>query len=263
MSGGDYSGEEFSQATDRVSEYLEDISDTEIGHYEVELKQSSSDDDTSDVEGQSAEEHSKIRRLLFVEETVGPDYVVIADEGDRFFRLQSQYEFWHDVAGFLSEEDIDRFVPDEIPDDHLLRSRINDASELDPEVRTALAASLEALNQISDEERRELILQLTDIFTDAGLKHVVDAVEKGSGIAGFHVYHKIFPYEDEFQIGELNQTVERVRMAAHHGEMVLKYVFNMPIDMSGTTGGEFLDSTLPPSKSNGLDDLVESPFSGD
>lgn len=261
----DYTGDQFSEATDRVSDQLAGISNTEVGHFEIDLEESIPENEESNQETSEEEEpdtQTRTRRLLFVEESVGPDYVVIADEGNRFFRLQAQYQFWQDVAGYLSSDEIDRFSPDEIPEYHPLQNRITDPSELDPDVRTALAASLEALNQITDDERRELILQLTDIFADSGLKHSVDSVEQGSGIAGFHVYHKIFPYEDEFSIGDLNQIVERVRMAAHHGEMLLKYVFNMPIDMSGTTGGEFLDSNLPPSKSNKLDDLVDTTFSG-
>lgn len=216
-------GESFEKATDTVAEFLSSFGG-EVELYDLE-----------------ASEDAVRRRLIRVEEPVGPDYTVIATEGERFFRLQATYRLWTDVADNLSETDIDEYAPATVDDSHPVQSVVPGVGEFDEAEQRQLAAAIEVLDALPSESRRDLILQLTGVFTRAGLKHSVSAVREGSGITEFTVYHRLFPYEDGFSISQLNETVERVRMAAHMGELLLKYTFNLPVDIAGTESGDVTD----------------------
>jgi hypothetical protein len=214
-------GESFEEATDTVAEFLS-VFGGEVKPYDLET-----------------DEDGVRRRLIRVEEPVGPSYTVIATEGERFFRLQATYRLWEDVADSLSETDIDEYAPSTVGDSHPVQSVVPGVEDrFDGEEQRRLAAAVEVLDALPSESRRDLILQLTGVFTRAGLKHSVSAVREGSGITEFTVYHRLFPYEDSFSISRLNDTVERVRMAAHMGELLLKYTFNLPVDITGTESGD-------------------------
>ena len=217
-------GESFEEATDTVAEFLS-VFGGEVEPYDLET-------DEDAVRG----------RLIRVEEPVGPDYTVIATEGDRFFRLQATYSLWADIADNLSESDVDEYAPSTVGDSHPVQSVVPGIEDrFDEAEQRRLAAAVEVLDALPSESRRDLILQLTGVFTRAGLKHSVSAVREGSGITEFTVYHRLFPYEDDFSISRLNDTVERVRMAAHMGELLLKYTFNLPVDITGTESGDVTD----------------------
>jgi hypothetical protein len=221
-------GESFEDMTDTIAGFLSDFGgDVEL--YEV------------DADGTDSDSEVGRRRFIHADEPVGPDYVVVATEGERFFWLQSQYNLWEDVANEISEADIDEYVPESIGESHAVRTIVPGFGELDDAAKRRFAAAVEILDSLPLESRRDLILQLTAVFTRAGLKHSVSAVREGSGVTGFTVSHRIFPYEGGFTISGLNDTVERVRMAAHMGELLLKYTFNLPVDLGNTESGDVTD----------------------
>lgn len=194
-----------------------------------------------DADTPAEDSESERGRLVKVDEPVGPDYAVLAKEGQRFFTLQSQYQLWRDVAEELTTDDVEQFAPDSIEDTHPVREVVPGFDELDEPDQRRCAATVNLLDSLPAAKRRNLILQLTAVFTRAGLKHSVGAVKAGSGVTGFTVFHRIFPYESDFSISRLNETVERVRMAAHMGELLLKYTFNLPVDLTGSWSGDVTD----------------------
>lgn len=229
-----YDEESFEEVSDTVASYLEDIGSGDVNLYEF----GEATDAESDAE---TEDDTKRKRILHVSEPVGPDYTVIATEGSRSFRLQSTYSVWDDIAEQLPEETIDEYVSDTVGESHPVRDVIPVFDDAEEPTQRRLAAAVEILDSLPDDDRRDLIVQLTSVFTGSGLKHSVGAVREGSGITGFTVFHRVFPYEDQFRIAELNETVERVRMAAHMGELLLKYTFNLPVDIAGTAAGDISD----------------------
>lgn len=216
-------GETFEEATDTVVNFLSEFGG-EVEPYDLE----SDGDDPR-------------QRLVHVEEPVGPDYTVVATEGERFFRLQATYRLWTDVAESLSEADVDEYAPSTVDNSHPVQSVVPGVEGFDESKRRRFAAAVEVLDALPQESRRDLILQLTAVFTRAGLKHSVGAVREGSGVTEFTVYYRLFPYESDFSISRLSDTVERVRMAAHMGELLLKYTFNLPVDISGSGSGDVTD----------------------
>ncbi|MEZ3142405.1 hypothetical protein [Halobaculum sp. MBLA0143] len=233
-------GETFEEATDTVVGFLSDFAG-EVEPYDLE----SSDDKPR-------------QRLVHVEEPVGPDYTVVATEGERFFRLQATYRLWRDVAESLSETDIDEYAPPTVDDSHPVQSVVPGVERFDDSRQRRFAAAVEVLDALPHESRRNLILQLTAVFTRAGLKHSVGAVREGSGITEFSVYHRLFPYEDDFSISRLSDTVECVRMAAHMGELLLKYTFNLPVDISGSGSGDVTDPGGLPARATRTVDAGEA-----
>lgn len=217
--------ESFEKATDQVAELLDEFGG------EVELYK-------FDVDAPVDDSESKRGRLVKVDEPVGPDYTVVAREEQRFFTLQSRYQLWDDIAEELTTDDVNRLSSDPVGETHPVREIVPGFGEHDEPTQRRCAAAVEVLDSLSAANRRDLILQLTAVFTRAGLKHSVGAVESGGGITGFTVFHRIFPYEQEFSISGLNETVERVRMAAHMGELLLKYTFDLPVDLAGNWSGD-------------------------
>lgn len=232
----------FEDTTELVAAFLDDFSDS------VELYEFDTEAPEKDVE-------SERRRLIRVTEPVGPEYTVVATEESRYFRLQSQYELWRDVANVLSQDSIDEYVSDVIEDSHPVRSIVPGFDELEQTEQRRFAASMEILDSIPSESRRNIILQLTEVFTRAGLKHSVGAVREGSGITSFTVFHRIFPYEEEFSISQLNEAVERVRMTAHMAELLLKYTYNLPVDITGSESGDVTDPGRLPTQTTRTVDL--------
>jgi hypothetical protein len=248
-----YSGDSFEEATDRVSQFLEDISDVEVAGTEYTLSENEPMDgetDGSQEEDETYNDESREtrRRVLYANEPVGPDYTVVADEGDRYFTLQSRYQLWPDIAQYLSQEKAESIAPEDVNEDHPVRSHVPKFADYEESDQIRLTAAIEILSDLSDNDRRELIIQLTNIFTDAGLKHSIGEVNSATGITGFTVFHRVFPYEDSFTIGDLNKILERVRMATHMGELVLKYTFNLPVDIEGTTGGDVTEPGQLPTR---------------
>jgi hypothetical protein len=79
------------------------------------------------------------------------------------------------------------------------------------------------------------------------------------------VFHRLFPYENDFTIAKLNDTVERVRMAAHMGELLLKYTFNLPVSLAGNESGDVTDPGGLPTRATRAVDAGEAqePFNGE
>jgi hypothetical protein len=189
-------------------------------------------------------------RFISVETDVGPDFVILVREGDGFCRLQAEYNLWADVASQVSEDQIEKLVdPEEvkeIPEDHVIREFPVNLEELEEQQIKELLAAAAILTEVGQEARQETIYQLTDIFTSAEVKHVIDSTPDSKGLTAFTVYHKIFPQEDDFSLSRLNDAVERIRMSAHRGEIFLRYAFGLGVDMDRHPADEIENSFESP-----------------
>jgi|APHM01.1.fsa_nt_gi hypothetical protein len=161
-------GEAFDEATATVVNFLSVFAE-DVEPYDIER----ADDD-----------NPARRRIVHVEEPVGPDYTVFATEGERTFRLQATYRLWADVADELSEADVSEHVPSTVAESHPVHSVVPGLEQFDETERDRLTAAVELLDSLPSESRRDLILQLTGVFTRAGLKHSVDAVGREAGLLG-------------------------------------------------------------------------------
>lgn len=251
--------DEFLEVTEHVASLVKDIGYEEI--HKIELpppeEAAKSDDGQHGEEVQeqgtqseaqseqiSETEVSRPRpRLIITLSEVGPDFRILAHPEDRYFELQSEYQLWTEIANRLSEsraqslvEDVSLGSPD---DDHPIYGVIREPlEEMSEEERLYKIAAVEFLEEVSNEALSEIIYQLSDIFTRGELKHSVDSTSEGGGVTGFILYHKIFPYEEQFNIADLNNAIERVRMTAHQGELFLRHTFNLGVDIGQTTAGE-------------------------
>lgn len=168
--------------------------------------------------------------VLMVTEAVGPDYVVICPQESKYFIIQSGYNLFGDIYEHVSEEKAREYFEEK---------EVDGGSE---DLR--VGATVEILNSISKDEKKDLIYQLTEIFTDAAVKYQVNQID-GGGISEFDVRYRIFPYADDFTITRLNDVIERVRMATQQGRLYLRYSFQLGVDFQEDTVGDATDGFSP------------------
>jgi hypothetical protein len=247
------SDREFEAATELVAELLGDVGYSE---YElIELPSQSASEAEQDGEsnghdgsvsetakGDDAVPDQNVRMIAVTAET-GPNFNVLAWPDDRYFTVQSSYDLWRDIASYLNEDQVKQFAaepPDDgFADDHRIRQLgPPPLEELDPDELMRRLATIEILDRISDDGRKEMIYQLSEILTRGEVKHVVNSLDRTGGVTGFVAYYKIFPYDDQFGISRLNDVIERVRMTTHQGKLFLKYAMDLNVDMTQTTGGD-------------------------
>jgi hypothetical protein len=240
-------GDSFEDTVDQLAQQIQDIGykDTHV----EQLPTPPEPDAEADSHGGDAVE----RRVILVNAAAGPDFVLFASEDERYVEVQSSYPLWRDIANAISEERAEELVSDDliedIPEEHPIRSILPPDQIEDAEGLRRPIAALELLERANADVRKEIVYQLSEIFTNAETKHVVDSPSDNGAPHGFNVYYKIFPYEDEFSIRELNEVVERVRMAAHRGTLFLRYAFNLGVDISRTTAGDIEGDPSPPTGS--------------
>lgn len=259
----------FEDTIDQFASQVQDIGyeDTHVEH--LSSSPPSEPDTEKDTDEEDATEQLPNQSVILVNAAAGPDFILLASEDERYIEVQSSYPLWRDIAETISEERARELVPDklteDIPEEHPIRSvlpprRIEEGEGL----RQPLAA-LELLEQTNNEVRKEIVYQLSEIFTNAEVKHVINSPSDTGAPHGFNVYSKIFPYEDEYSLRELNEVIERVRMAAQRGTLFLRYAFNLGVDISRTTAGDIKEDPSPPTGSinpgavsdAGLEDLGE------
>lgn len=249
----------FEDAVRQLAEQVQDIGYEDVEIEQLQTSQPSESDGDNDA---TPDEAVPERFVILVETTAGPDFVLLASEDERYVEVQSTYSLWHDIAEEISEDHAIELVPDEVLDDLSDDHPINDllyVEEIeDREVLRRPVAALELLEQADKEVRKEIVYQLSEIFTNAEVKHVVDSPSETGAPHGFNVYYKIFPFEDSFTLDELNSTVERVRMAAHRGTLFLRYAFNLGVDISRTTSGNLKADPKPPSRDTMADEIFGS-----
>ncbi|AXR79653.1 hypothetical protein AArc1_3355 [Natrarchaeobaculum sulfurireducens] len=149
---------------------------------------------------------------------------------------------WQEIAEALSVERAEKLVSEEfdkgIPEDHPIHASVPpEVLEEDDERRILILAAFEILIEADTEVRKEIVYRLSEIFTNAKVKHVIDSPSETGAPHGFTVMYKIFPYDDQFGPRELNDVIEQVRMAAHQAILFLRYTFNLGVDMNQMTAG--------------------------
>lgn len=241
----------FNTTVDQLEQQVHDI-----GYEDTDIRQLPSPETEPESDGDDDSGNGTLERcVILIDTAAGPEFVLFVSEDQRYVEVQSSYALWQDIAEAISEERAEELAPDtlvnNVPDDHPIRSMLPpDLINNNEGIRGPIAA-LELLEEASSEVRKEIVYQLSEIFTSAEVKHVVDSPSDTGAPHGFNVYYKIFPYEDDFSIRELNEVIERVRMAAHRGTLFLRYAFNLGVDISRTTAGDIEEEPVPPT--NGID----------
>lgn len=250
-------GTELEDTVDYVEELVQDIGYPETNRLELPPppeEQSDGDSDTSE----SAESPGEV---IVAETDAGPNFAIIARRDEAYFEVQSTYLLWQDLATALSPEKAGEVIPEsiqeEVPENHPVRSemRLDDLDDEDQQLE--VLGAFELLRRVDIDVRKELVYQLSKIFTRAEVKHIVNSPDDEAAPHEFTVQYKVFPYADQFGIRELNETVEKVRMAAHRGTLYLRYVFNLGVDIDRNTAGDVESDPDPPSEDGALGDVDE------
>jgi len=197
-------------------------------------------------------------QVIIVDVETGPSFTVIAKPETEYFKIQSTYPLWQDLAEALTPDAAKEFIPDEIqadiPEDHPIRSELAKGALEDEEHRLRALGAFELLRRVDLDIRKDLVYQLSRIFTRAEVKHFVGSPDSEAAPHEFMVEYKIFPYSDQFGYRELNDAIERVRMAAQRGTLYLRYAFNLGVDLEGSTAGEIDSNPDPPGEIQSLED---------
>lgn len=248
---------ELEDTVDDVEELVHGIGYPETNRLELPPppeEQSDGDSDTSEAVESPGE-------VIVAETDVGPNFAIIARKGEAYFEVQSSYPLWQDLATALSPEKAREVIPEsiqeEVPEDHPARSEVLLDDLDDEDQRLQVLGAFEFLRRVDIDVRKELVYQLSKIFTRAEVKHIVNSPDPEAAPHEFIVKYKIFPYADLFGLKELNETVEKVRMAAHRGALYLRYAFNLGVDIDRNTAGDVESDPAPPSEDGALGDLEE------
>lgn len=247
---------EFEPTVAKVDELVQSIGYPETDRIEIptppELR--SEEEEEEDTE----EIPEPLGEIIAVEADAGPDFAVIAQRNKPYFEIQSTYPLWEDIATVMSTEKAKEIVPEsiqeEVPDDHPARAEIQ-LENLDADRRVQILGAFELLRQLELDVRKELVYQLSKIFTKAEVKHVVNSPDETAAPHDFTVKYRIFPYENTFGQRALNETVEKIRMAAQRGKMYLRYTFDIGVDLDRTTAGDVGGTPSPPGEEETLDDI--------
>lgn len=222
-----------------------------IGYTETEthdLSQTEEDDEEGITESEQE------RHLILAESPVGPGFNVIGVEDEQYVTIQSRYPLWQDIAEELSPDRAKELASgisiEELEERHPIHHEIPPGFLDEEEIRVPVVAAFELLDNVDTGVRKELVYQLTEIFTRAEVKHVVNSPSESGAPHAFTVSYKLFPYGDGFDLKDVNDAVEKVRMAAHHGTIFLKYAFNLGVDIEKTTAGSVHESPNTPVESN-------------
>lgn len=222
------------------------------------VESNSEEGDDADIESSSeVTEYQPHQYIIHAKTPVGPDYVVRAVEGEAYFDVIADYSLVPDIADFYDSDELkDVSVADLDPNHPLFleisRESAEELEEADEEPIARLYTAVEALDNLEEDIKADIIYQLTDMFTTAPVKYVVTSTREDGkgGIKGFEVFYRIFPYEDSFRLSDLNETIEQVRMATQRGKIFLKYSFQLDVDFGEETGGSSVQVS-PPERDNG------------
>lgn len=215
---------------------------------------SSGKGDNADRESSSEETGYQPHQYIIQATTpVGPDYVVRAVEGEAYFDIIADYSLVPDIAEFYDSDELEDISVADVDSGHPLFLHFSRESleemeeEASEEMISRLYTAVEALDNLDEEIKADIIYQLTDIFTTAPVKYVVNSTREDGrgGIKGFQVFYRVFPYEDAFGLSDLNDVIEQVRMATQRGKIFLKYSFQLDIDFGEETGGNAVQANPP------------------
>jgi hypothetical protein len=245
---------EFEATVGKIEELVQSIGYPETDRIEIPPPPELRPDEDEETEKKS----ETLGEIIAVEANAGPDFAVIAQRNKAYFEIQSTYPLWEDIATVLNPEKATGFVPenirDKVPEDHPARAELQ-LEDLDEDRRLQILGAFEFLRQLELDVRKELVYQLSKIFTRAEVKHVVNSPDETAAPHEFTVKYRIFPYEDTFGPRELNETVEKVRMAAQRGKMYLRYTFNIGVDIDRTTASD-VEGPPDPTDENGTVDEI-------
>jgi len=249
--------EDFAETVDAVEELVQGI-----GYHKtdrVELPPPPEKQSESDTE--NAEPAESPGEVVVATTDAGPNFAVIARKSEAYFEVQSTYHLWQDIANALSPEKATEIIPEsmleEVPEEHPARNEVVLEEFDDEDQRLQVLGAFELLRGVDIEVRKELVYQLSKIFTRAEVKHIVNSPDEKAAPQEFTVQYKIFPYDDDFGFKDLNETVEKVRMAAQRGTLYLRYAFNLGVDIDRNTAGDVGSDPDPPSEDGDLADVDE------
>lgn len=277
-----YSSSDFEERVEQITEMLERLDTESVEVHEIEQKgepqeeenqeQNVTEGPTDEGEGESdakededgntsesEEGYQPHQYIIRAETPVGPNYVVRAVEGSAYFDVIADYNLVPDIGEFYDSEDLDTISVSDLDSEHPIflhypRDTLERMEEeMGEEAINRLYTAFESLDNLDEEIKADIIYQLTEIFTTAPVKYVVNSTREDGrgGVKGFQVFYRIFPYEDEFGLDNLNEVIEQVRMATQRGKIFLKYSFQLDIDFGEETGGSSVQAN-PPQQSSQL-----------
>lgn len=248
-------GSEFETTVDEVEDLVKGIGYSETDRVEIP----SPPEERSEDEANNSDVPESLGEVIIVEVNAGPNFIVIAQKSRAYFEIQSSYPLWQDLATALTSEEAREIVPEslqeEVPEDHPVNAEIQLENLDDADERIQVLGAFELLRRVDLEVRKELVYQLSKIFTRAEVKHIVNSPDEKAAPHEFTVKYKIFPYDNQFGPQELNEMVEKVRMAAHRGTLYLRYAFNLGVDIDRNTAGDVDTEPQPPGEEGSLENV--------
>lgn len=203
-----------------------------------------------------------------IEESEGPNCYIEGQEGQRYFYVKCYYNLIPDLAGVLDSETVhekrknssieyeDEELAAYFPSDvELVRDQTeatvlepgqadDDTTEDDAEDshseneavkiwRDRIEAALDTVNDVSKEDNQEIVFNLVDIFSDVPVKFRVTPTAR-KGLDGIVVRERIFPYEDQFSIMSLDESLVQTRIPANMGQLFFQYVYDINVRQDET-----------------------------
>lgn len=173
-------------------------------------------------------------------------YFIVGTTEDRYFSIIFPSYIIESIALNLSEDTVDDLLGEyneeeltEQFEDLELTQKINEddiSNDFEDEGLSGkpYLAAKEWLDSLDEELCREIRFHLRDRLSDASVAYTVFP-EKEETIYGFQVERKVFPYEDEFTLGEFNHSVQAVVSIGVNGHNFLGKTFDISEELSAPT----------------------------
>jgi len=185
----------YAEVKDQITKYIDELNDVVI---DVEFV--ASEDRAEEFGGMyiiSAHRNEQV-------------YTIHLPEEDIYGGLRYPYDFIKQLSENIDEESATNFLGKQGIDK--------------PDQDVSDAAAEELLNTLSEESMDELAYKLSSQIESP---HAAKRIRwQNDTVVGFDVYNKIFPYDDEFSIENLERAVQVVVSKGRSGADYLRYSFN-------------------------------------
>lgn len=157
------------------------------------------------------EPNGPARTIGFVVQRDSYRYQVVGHPGEAFFHVVFPFSVVNQLEGVITEDDALEIL-DETADAG------GDATH---------RAARTVLDQLDEDERDALVYNLVIVLSSEGAAFTLEYTESGV-VAGFQVFAKVFPYEEQFSLAEFNRTVEAVVNTGISAMILVNLAFDFP-----------------------------------
>lgn len=156
-------------------------------------------------------------------------YQVLGQPTDEFFNVTFPFSIVNQLEQVMTDENAREILAE--ADD--LAEPIDEDDEAELRHRAAHAV----LDTVSASEREAFVYHLVIILSSPATTFVFQHTDDGM-VAGFQVFTKIFPYEQEFSLTTFDSSVQSVVNTGMSGLLFVNLAFDLPsmIDVGGVTG---------------------------